>query len=140
MKKQSVIYVESFALHVHFICAGQHKVQKTHSVIRALVFLVFLVQLHLFPVQILMFLDGSLHKTLIIDTVSDENLELRNLQNLVKVKQYIPAVLDKYSYFPSVPLIGNCFGHFPCVVGTLFITIYNYITIYIYISLACTLI
>ena len=50
-----------------------------------LVFLVFLVQL-----QILMFLDGSLHKTLILDTVSDEKLESRNLQNLVK--QYIPYI------------------------------------------------
>ena len=36
--KQSVIYIELFALHVHFICVGRHiqyKVKKRHGVIWA---------------------------------------------------------------------------------------------------------
>ena len=39
-KNRSVIYVDSFALHVHLICVGpnyQRSIRKTHSVIRALV-------------------------------------------------------------------------------------------------------
>ena len=40
-KQKSVIQVESFSLHVHFICVGpncQRNIRKTHSVIRALQF------------------------------------------------------------------------------------------------------